>query len=180
MSAWLSFALKAGIFPLPSEMSMNSSLSVILWTSAEWRSRSFSDLPIGVCPEASGPWHMAHFDLKRAAPSAPASAKAGTATTAMTTAATMARTFRLLMQSPLFRQYAHVRDQRVDVRFTPLCLVCRHLTLAVGGDGSQLLVALLLDLGRAEVAQLQRLAHRRLPAAVGAVAGSALRFVESR
>src|SRR5213075_1779228 len=104
-------------------MTLTSSLSVIFWTSAERRSFSFSDLPIGVCPAPSGPWHMAHFDLKRAAPSAPASANAGTATTAMTTAATTAKSFRLLMQSPLFGQCAHVRDQRVDVCFGELRFV---------------------------------------------------------
>src|SRR5580765_2869832 len=65
-----SFALYAGILPLPSSMIFFSSASVCFCTSAELKSRSLRLLPMEVSPLPSAPWHMAHFDLKSAAPSA--------------------------------------------------------------------------------------------------------------
>jgi hypothetical protein len=62
--------LYAGIFPFPSAITAASTSSDSFCTSSERRSRAFSDLPTGVLPLPSAPWHCAQaFCLYNAAPS---------------------------------------------------------------------------------------------------------------
>src|SRR6266480_4094000 len=66
-------------------MMLVSSASVCFCTSADPRARILSDLPMGVWPLPSGPWHMAHLALKIPAPSGVASARSGVASSARIT-----------------------------------------------------------------------------------------------
>jgi hypothetical protein len=77
----------------------------------------------------------------------------------------------------LFLERAHELNDRFEVVSRDLRAVCRHFSFAFGGDLGQFRVGLLLDVGRAEVAHIEFLAHRRLTLAISSVASGTLRFV---
>src|SRR6266700_3736970 len=81
-SSLLNFVSYAGILSLPLVMMVLRSASDFFWTSAEWRSGIFSFSPIIVLPVPSGPWHIAHLDLNRLAPSSAAMEVTGNASMA--------------------------------------------------------------------------------------------------
>src|ERR1041385_4525686 len=78
-------------------MILDSSASLCFCTSSDPRLRALSDLPTGVWPLPSGPWHIEHRALNSAAPS---SARSG-----MASSARMARMIVVLMGtlSPSFQ-----------------------------------------------------------------------------
>ena len=71
---------------------------------------------------------------------------------------------------------ADVADHFFDLLLLQLAVIGWHLALAFRDDPTQLIIGLLLNVRRTEIANLEGFAHRRVASAVGAMTRSTFRL----